>query len=124
MENLIIKGTVDTPRVEFFDSGELLVEGKSCPVAVTRFYEPLFVWVTALKAEKANININLEYINSASVKKLLDLLKVLDANRNVREIVINWHYEEGDDDTLETGQIFEEMLLRARFYYHEYSEAA
>jgi hypothetical protein len=123
MENLIIKSTIDTPRVEFFDSGELLIEGKSCPVTVTRFYEPLFVWVTALKAEKVNLNVNLEYINSASVKKLLDLLKVLDANRNVREIVINWHYEEGDDDTLETGQIFEEMLLRARFYYHEYSEA-
>jgi hypothetical protein len=70
------------------------------------------------------LKVNLEYINSASVKKILDLLKVLDANRNVREIVINWHYEEGDDDTLETGQIFEEMLLRARFYYHEYSEAA
>jgi hypothetical protein len=124
MENLIIKGTIDTPRVEFLNSGELLLEGKSCPVTVTRFYEPLFVWVTALRAEKVNLTINLEYINSASVKKILDLLKVLDANRNVREIVINWHYEEGDDDNLETGQIFEEMLLRARFFYHEYSEAA
>jgi hypothetical protein len=124
MENLIIKSTIDTPRVEFLNNGELLLEGKSCPVVVTRFYEPLFVWVTALRAEKVNLNINLEYINSASVKKILDLLKVLDANRNVREIVINWHYEEGDDDNLETGQIFEEMLLRARFYYHEYSEAA
>jgi hypothetical protein len=124
MENLIIKATIDTPRVEFLNSGELLLEGKSCPVTVTRFYEPLFVWVTALRAEKVNLNINLEYINSASVKKILDLLKVLDANRNVREIVINWHYEEGDDDNLETGQIFEEMLLKARFYYHEYSEAA
>ena len=59
MENLIIKSTIDTPRVEFFDSGELLIEGKSCPVTVTRFYEPLFVWVTALKAEKVNLNVNL-----------------------------------------------------------------
>ena len=124
MENLIIKGTIDTPRVEFFNTGELLIEGKSCPVTVTRFYEPLFVWITGLRADKVTLNINLEYINSASVKKILDLLKVLDANRNVSEIVINWHYEEGDDDSLETGQIFEEMLLRVRFYYHEYSEAA
>jgi hypothetical protein len=124
MENLIIKSSIDTPKVEFFENGELLIEGKSCPVAVTRFFEPLFSWIAGLRAEKVNFTINLEYINSASVKRILDLLKILDANRNVKEIVINWHYEEGDDDALETGQIFEEMLLRARFYYHEYSEAA
>jgi len=105
MEDLIIERTIDTPKVEFLINGDLLFEGKSCPIAVTRFYDPLFKWIAKLKAEKVNFKINLEYINSASVKKILDLLKELDANRNVKEIVINWHYEEGDDDSLETGQI-------------------
>ena len=33
------------------------------------------------------------------------------------------HYESDDEDTLENGQIFEELLRKAQFLYHEYSEA-
>ncbi len=124
MEDLIIEGTIDTPKVEFLINGELLFKGKSCPVAVTRFYDPLFTWISKLRADKVIFNINLEYINSASVKKILDLLKELDANKLVKEIVINWYYEEGDDDALETGQIFAELLMRSRFNFFEYAEAA
>jgi hypothetical protein len=67
---------------------------------------------------------NLEYLNSASSKRMLELLKIMDANSKIKSFIINWHYEEGDDDTLETGQIFEEILIRAQFQYHEYAEAA
>jgi len=124
MEDLIIEGTIDTPKVEFLNSGELLFKGKSCPVAVARFYDPLFTWIAKLRADNVTFNINLEYINSASVKKILDLLKELDANKLVKEIVINWYYEEGDDDALEKGQIFAELLRRSRFNFFEYAEAA
>jgi len=123
MKDLIIEGTNDTPRVEFLNCGNLLFEGKSCPVAVTRFFNPLFAWIGELRAEKVNFNINLEYINSASVKKILDFLRELDTNKHIKELIINWYYEEGDDDTLETGQIFEELLLKARFIYLKYAEA-
>ena len=124
MENLIIEGTNYTPRVEFMQNGNLLLEGKSCPVNVTRFYYPLITWVEGIKAKKVKFDINLEYINSASVKNLLEMLKILDINRNIREIDIDWYYEEGDDDALETGQILEELSQRIQFTYHEYAEAA
>jgi hypothetical protein len=48
----------------------------------------------------------------------------MDANGKIKSFIINWHYEAGDDDTLETGQIFEEILIRAQFQYHEYAEVA
>ena len=124
MENLIIEGTNYTPKVEFRQDGNLLLEGKSCPVNVTRFYYPLITWVEGLKAKRVKFDINLEYINSASVKNLLEILKILDVNRDIREIDINWYYEEGDDDALETGEILEELSERIRFKYHEYAEAA
>ncbi|UCH15824.1 MAG: SiaC family regulatory phosphoprotein, partial [Bacteroidales bacterium] len=98
--------------------------GKSCPVNVTMFYFPLIEWVESLKAKKVKFDINLEYINSSSVKNLLEMLKTLDANKYIKEIDINWFYEEGDDDTLEIGQIFEEFSQRLRFMYHEYAEVA
>ncbi len=104
--------------------GRLLLEGRSLPENVTKFYNPLVEWVAMLKVEVVKIDINLEYLNSASSKKLLELLKVLDANNNIKELIMNWHYESDDEDALESGQIFEELLRKAEFRYHEYSEAA
>ena len=118
MENLIIKGTNYTPNVEFKRNGVLLLEGKSCPVNVTRFYYPIILWVEGLKSKRVKFDIDLEYINSASVKNLLEILKSLEANRHIKEIDINWYYEEDDDDALETGEILEELSQRTRFIFH------
>jgi len=123
MKEIIIEKTASTPAIEFYDDGRMLIEGRSLPEDVGKFYKPLLEWVTALKAETVKVNINLEYLNSASAKKLLEMLKSLDANNNIKNFIINWHYEEGDDDTLETGQIFEELLRKAQFRYLELSEA-
>jgi hypothetical protein len=124
MENLIIEGTHYTPRVEFKSNGNLLLEGKSCPVNVTRFYFPIINWVTGLKIKKVKFDINLEYINSASVKNILEIIKELEANRNIKEIEINWYYEEDDDDVLETGEILEELSQGTKFIYHACTAAA
>ena len=124
MKEIIIEKTASTPAIEFYDDGRMLIEGRSLPEDVGKFYKPLLEWVAALKAETVKVNINLEYLNSASAKKLLEMLKSLDANNNIKSFIINWHYEEGDDDNLETGQIFEELLRKAQFRYFELSEAA
>lgn len=110
--------------VKFITNGRLLLEGRSLPENVGKFYSPLIEWAGMLRTEVVKMDINLEYLNSASSKKLLELLKTLDANNNIKDLIINWHYESDDEDALESGQIFEELLLKAKFIYHEYSEAA
>jgi hypothetical protein len=124
MTSINLEPTTSTPAVKFGTDGRLLLEGRSLPENVTKFYNPLVEWVAMLKVEVVKIDINLEYLNSASSKKLLELLKVLDANNNIKELIVNWHYESDDEDALESGQIFEELLRKAEFRYHEYSEAA
>ncbi len=124
MKEIIIEKTASTPAIEFYDDGRLLIEGRSLPEDVNKFYKPLLEWVAGLTTERVTVNINLEYLNSASAKKLLEMLKSLDANNRIKSLIINWHYEEGDDDALETGQIFEDLLRKAQFRYFELSEAA
>ena len=124
MESLSIIGSNSTPEVIFNTDGKLSLAGRSLPEDVELFYAPMEKWMMALDAEKVLFDINLEYFNSSSSKKILDLLKVLDANMKVKMIEIVWHYEEGDDDCLESGQIFEEMLMRSSFKYMQYAEAA
>ena len=124
MESLSIIGSNSTPEVIFNTDGKLSLAGRSLPEDVELFYAPMEKWMMALDAEKVLFDINLEYFNSSSSKKILDLLKVLDANMKVKMIEIVWHYEEGDDDCLESGQIFEELLMRSSFKYMQYAEAA
>ena len=46
------------------------------------------------------------------------------ANNKIEEILVNWYFEEGDEDSVETAEIYEESLLRTDFRYIELAEAA
>lgn len=123
MNSLILEPTTSTPAIRFIDDGRLMMTGRSLPENVIKFYRPVIEWAQQLTAPVVRFDINLEYLNSASSKKLLELLKVLDANNRISEFIINWHYEADDEDGLENGQIYEDLLYRAIFRYHEYADA-
>ena len=124
MESIIIDGTSNTPAIRFDTNGRLLIEGRSLPENVSGFYDPLINWARELRSETTRLDINIEYANSSSSKKLLEILKVLDANNAIKEFLVNWHYEFDDEDSLESGQLYEELMLKAQFRYIEYNEAA
>ena len=123
MNALILEPTSSTPEIRFMEDGRLRMTGRSLPENVMKFYAPVIEWAQELTAPVVRFDINLEYLNSASSKKLLELLKVLDANNKISEFIINWHYEADDEDGLENGQIYEDLLRRAEFRYHEYADA-
>ncbi len=122
MEKLVIEATNQSPRVEFNPDGMLKLEGRSFPENASIFYNPLIDYVSELEVMEVILHVNLEYINTASSKKLLELFRRLDSNENIFNVLINWHYEEGDDDSVETAEIFEESLDRVKFVYSVHAE--
>ncbi len=122
MEKLVIEETNHSPKVDFNPEGMLKLEGRSFPEVAAEFYKPLIDFVTELEVMSVTLDINLEYINTASSKLLLELFRQLDSNENIFNILVNWHYEEGDEDSVETAEIFEESLDRVKFVYSEYAE--
>jgi hypothetical protein len=124
MNNLVIQATNTTPAVEFRKEGKLSIEGRSLPENTMNFYQPLIEWAAQFKSSDVKLDINLEYLNSGSIKKLLELLKVFDANDLIKTFYVDWHYDKDDEDILENAGIFEEILKKARFRYHELSFAA
>ena len=54
----------------------------------------------------------LEYFNTSSSKCILDVFKKLENlhNKSVAEVVINWYYEEDDEDMLEAGEDYQSIL--------------
>ena len=119
MKDLIIESTERTPAVKFMMDGRLSIEGRSLPNNVVDFYIPLIEWVKNLKEEIITMDINIEYSDSMSSMKLFEILNILDANGYLKEFIVKWHYEIDDEDSLEKGRIFEEILKTAMFIFVE-----
>jgi hypothetical protein len=122
MNNINSKANATYPEVVYMQSGKLLIRGRSIPSDVKNFYQPLIDWATSLQIKSLIVDLEMEYMNSASAKKLLYLLKILDTNNDVQKLTIRWHYEEGDEESLISGQIFEKLLTKADFKYAEHKE--
>jgi hypothetical protein len=114
---LNLKATKTTPSVVFGEDRKLLIKGRSIPSDVASFYKPLIEWAGKLQVDKITVDINLEYMNSSSSKKLLNLLKALDSNKTVRSLSVDWRYDKDDEDAHVNGQVFEKSLSKASFSF-------
>jgi hypothetical protein len=57
------------------------------------------------------LNLKMTYFNSASSKFLLDvMLEFMKFMSKGNKIEVNWYYEEGDDEILESGEEIADML--------------
>jgi len=119
MNSLVIQKTDSTPEISFLKKGELKVTGRSLPEDVHKFYDPLIDWVKTLEGDKVKVDLKLEYLNTASTKKVLNLLVALDDNEKINKIDVNWFYEFDDLEMEDLGGIYEEELNRIKFHLVE-----
>jgi hypothetical protein len=115
MESISIEGTSKTPTVKLNpDTGVIEIKGRSIPENSIEFYRPLVDWLDeyAKKPQKkTTVNVQLEYFNTSSSKCILDIFKKLETLKKARnEVIINWYYEEDDEDMLEAGEDYESII--------------
>jgi len=115
MNSLTVEGTNKTPGITADPrQGTIEIRGRSHPEDTAEFYRPLTEWVDeyiAAPADNTVISIDLEYCNTSSSKVILTILRKFEAIEGSRERVqVNWYYEEGDDDELETGEYYSQIL--------------
>lgn len=115
MEKFILDGSPKTPSVEFdFETGSLLLRGRSIPENSVEFYAPLNEWLEKYEQapkEKTILDVRLEYFNTSSSKCLLDLFKKLEKmNGNSTNVHINWYYEVEDEDMAEAGEDYQAIV--------------
>jgi SiaC family regulatory phosphoprotein len=121
MKDLVIKETEKTPSVALSTNGVLKIEGRSIPEDAARFFKPLLDWTKEFTSNEIRVDIKLEYFNTSSSKFILEMLRLLENNPENSNILVNWFYEEGDLDVLESGQYFE-SIIGIPFKYIEYEE--
>jgi hypothetical protein len=115
MEKLTIEGTPKTPTIKFNpEEGKLLIQGRSIPENSIEFYKPLVDSLESYANQpkpKTDVDIILEYFNTSSSKCILDVFKKLEKiNSDSSEVMINWHYEEDDEDMLEAGEDYQAII--------------
>jgi hypothetical protein len=114
MEELRISPTKNTPEIILNPEGIIRIRGRSIHENVTDFFAPVEEWVTGYivnPAEVTSVDMNLEYFNSASAKVFIHLLqKITYVALKHKKFIINWYYEEGDEDILERGEYFASVL--------------
>jgi SiaC family regulatory phosphoprotein len=115
MEPLLIEGTPKTPSIRFeSEQGLIEIKGRSIPENSIEFYKPLVDWLekySETPGQLTKVNIQLEYFNTSSSKCILDVFKKLEAIHKAKhEVIINWYYEEDDEDMLEAGEDYESII--------------
>lgn len=112
MEALQIEPYLQTPEINFNpNSGEMEIIGKSYPADAIEFYQPIVKWIKEYAespAESTKVICEVEYLNSASQKQLVEVLMAFKPIQNQgKDLLIHWKYEEGDDDILSVGELIE-----------------
>ncbi|MBF0289897.1 MAG: DUF1987 domain-containing protein [SAR324 cluster bacterium] len=113
MENLNIAATKHTPLIQFNTETHILeIRGRSYPENTFEFYEPVMKWLKEYFESTSNtttIDFEINYFNSTSSKLFFDMFDLfVDAQENGSKIVINWEYDEEDEDSEEAGEGFQE----------------
>lgn len=113
MENFFLEETSKTPKLSFdVSTGKFLMSGRSIPENSIEFYKPLFEWLDEYvknPCNKTDFDIKLEYFNTSSSKCLVEIFRRLEKIKD-KEVVINWYYEEDDEDMQESGEDFKELI--------------
>lgn len=114
MKVIRIPEAVDSPEVILEkERGRFEFIGKSMPEDPNDFYNPLIEWVLEyVKDPNPNTEFifRLDYFNTASSKKILDIiLHLKEIMRRKQNVVVKWYYQQNDDDMFDTGETFAEI---------------
>lgn len=115
MENLYIESSSNKPMVFFnAETGHLELSGKSIPEDALSFYTPLIEWIkkyTVKPCKKTVFSVKLEYFNTSTSKKLLDIFFVLKKIKKAgHDVDIIWYYSKDDEDIQETGKNYSDII--------------
>jgi len=115
MNPLFIIGSNDCPTILLDkDKGTFEISGQSLPEEAISFYLPVIEWFEEYIKEplpETILTLDLDYCNSSSTKAIADVLEVLeDYYKAGGKVEVRWMYMEDDDDMLDVGKEFQEII--------------
>lgn len=105
---LHILSTENTPEFLFSPDGMIRIKGRGLFQNKTEVIEQIMNWIDEYldnPAEKTYVIIAFEYLNSFSTTILVSILRKLSkVILHSEQLVVQWYYEEDDEDIIERGE--------------------
>lgn len=113
MNNLRIESTQSTPAIYIdADAGTIEMRGDSYPENSFELFSPVMQWIEGYLADAEKtltLNLHLLYLNTSSVKAMMDIFDILEeAHREGRIVAVNWYYDEQNERVAELADEFRE----------------
>jgi hypothetical protein len=104
-----IPSTKRSPSIALYPNGFIEIRGRSMIEDLSEFSKKVEDWIDKYICEPEDltcVDFHLEYLNTNNIRFYISLLKKIE---NVilknKKLLINWYYEEGDEDIFEKGEI-------------------
>ncbi|MCC5929792.1 MAG: DUF1987 domain-containing protein [Cyclobacteriaceae bacterium] len=115
MEPIHIKATEESPEVVLnAEKGIFIISGKSYMEDVQAFFDDVLVWLKSYAKQpltKTEFVFELEYLNTASSKIVLDIFEILQEIKNEgNDVNVIWNYYEEDEDMKDLGEELDDMF--------------
>jgi len=112
---LEIDSTEDTPAILLdAEKGVFKIKGISMPEDAQLFYKPVMEWITQYCTKpnpKTKFVFELEYFNTASSQRILEILKAIERIHNhTTQASFSWLCQPDDEDMKEAGELFAKLV--------------
>lgn len=114
MDNLEISRSQSSPEVTAdVATGYLRMAGDSYPENSYEFFLPIISWVDSYLAREGapalKLDLHLLYLNTSSVKAMMDIFDLLEeAHKEDQAVAVNWYYDGDNERIAELAEEFKE----------------
>lgn len=115
MDLLFLKASKYTPEVRLnVRERTLSFRGRSSPENALQFYDRVYAAIDKYfnaGGKALKVKFVFEYFNTSSSKCIFEIFRKLQSHQAKGKLIkIDWIYEEGDDDMMETGEDFADII--------------
>jgi hypothetical protein len=112
--NLRIEATKSTPETDLNRDGFIRIMGRSVFSDNDDYCDQVDAWISDYintPADVTCVDFRFEYLPTSSTKFFINLLqKIASITLINKQYLINWYYDEGDEDILEKGEYISAIL--------------
>lgn len=113
--SLIIEETQDSPKIILDKTkGIFEVSGRSLPENAVKFYTPVLQWMEEYinsPNQTTHFEFKLDYFNSASTKKIFEIITLLEKiNQEKHSVTVIWYHTKDDELIRNRGLEIKEMV--------------
>jgi hypothetical protein len=109
-----IAPTKNTPEITLNPEGIIRIKGRSMIDNVIQFSKEIDIWVNKYICDPADltcVDFYMEYLNTNNLIFYISLFKKIETVRlKNKKFMVNWYYDEGDEDILERGEYISSVV--------------